>query len=123
MNRLRLLIAECSGNDAPYLERLKAELDKARVLPPKDVPGNVVTMNSIVRIKDLDTGEEKTFALVFPGKAGAGGKAVSILAPIGIALIGYKEGDIIEWHIPGADIRLQIMEIVYQPERLGNYDL
>ncbi len=84
MNRLRLLIQEYSGNDAPYLERLKTELDKARVLPPKDVPGNVATMNSIVRIKDLDTGEEKTFALVFPGKAGASGKAVSILAPIGM---------------------------------------
>jgi len=89
---------------------------------PKNIPHDVITMNSVVRIKDLDTNEEKTFALVFPGKAKVAEKAISILAPVGTALIGYREGDIIEWEVPAGKKRLQVMEIVYQPERVGNYD-
>lgn len=123
MERLRSLIEVYGGNDTPYLDRLEEELDKAVIVDPKNIPGDIVTMNSVVRIKDLDTGEEKTFALVFPGKAAANGKAVSILAPIGTALIGYREGDTIDWQVPAGQKRIKITEIVYQPERLGNYDL
>jgi len=123
MERLRSIIEIYGGNDRPYLEQLEDELNKARVVDPKNIPDNVVTMNSIVRIKDLDTGEEETFTLVFPGKTNITEKAVSILAPIGTALIGYGEGDIIEWEVPAGTKRFQIMEVIYQPERLGNYDL
>ncbi|MBP6974312.1 MAG: nucleoside diphosphate kinase regulator [Syntrophorhabdaceae bacterium] len=123
MEKLRAIIEIYGGNDNPYLENLEDELDKARVVDPKNIPDNVVTMNSIVRIKDLDTGEEKTFTLVFPGKTNITEKAVSILAPIGTALIGYREGDIIEWEVPAGTKRFQVMEVIYQPERLGNYDL
>jgi len=123
MERLRSIIEIYGGNDRSYLEQLEDELDKARVVDPKNIPDNVVTMNSIVRIKDLDTGEEETFTLVFPGKTNITEKAVSILAPIGTALIGYGEGDIIEWEVPAGTKRFQIMEVIYQLERLGNYDL
>jgi regulator of nucleoside diphosphate kinase len=123
MERLRSIIEIYGGNDRPYLEQLEDELNKARVVDPKNIPDNVVTMNSIVRIKDLDTGEEETFTLVFPGKTNITEKTVSILAPIGTALIGYGEGDIIEWEVPAGTKRFQIMEVIYQPERLGNYDL
>ncbi len=123
MTRLRGLIETYGGNDTPYLDRLEEELDKAKIVDPKSIPGDVVTMNSVVRIKDLDTGEENTFALVFPGKAKSMEKGVSILAPIGTAIIGYREGDIIEWDVPGGLKRFRITEIVYQPERLGNYEL
>ena len=123
MEKLRAIIEIYGGNDNPYLENLEDELDKARVVDPKNIPDNVVTMNSIVRIKDLDTGEEKTFTLVFPGKTNITEKAVSILAPIGTALIGYREGDIIEWEVPAGTKRFQVMEVIYQPERLGTYDL
>ncbi|MDD5008223.1 MAG: nucleoside diphosphate kinase regulator [Syntrophorhabdaceae bacterium] len=123
MEKLRAIIEIYGGNDNPYLENLEDELDKARVVDPKNIPDNVVTMNSIVRIKDLDTGEEKTFTLVFPGKTNITEKAISILAPIGTALIGYGEGDIIEWKVPAGTKRFQVMEVIYQPERLGNYDL
>lgn len=123
MEKLRAIIEIYGGNDNPYLENLEDELDKARVVDPKNIPDNVVTMNSIVRIKDLDTGEEKTFTLVFPGKTNITENAVSILAPIGTALIGYREGDIIEWEVPAGTKRFQVMEVIYQPERLGNYDL
>lgn len=123
MEKLRAIIEIYGGNDNPYLENLEDELDKARVVDPKNIPDNVVTMNSIVRIKDLDTGEEKTFTLVFPGKTNITENAVSILAPIGTALIGYREGDIIEWEVPAGTKRFQVMDVIYQPERLGNYDL
>lgn len=123
MERLRALIEVYGGNDAPYLDRLEEELDRARVVDPKNIPGDVVTMNSVVRIRDLDTGEEKTFALVFPNKTGTGEKTVSILAPVGTALIGCREGDTIEWDIPAGTKRMQVTEIIYQPERIGNYDL
>lgn len=123
MERLRALIEIYNGNDAPYLERLEEELDRARIVDAKDIPSDVVTMNSIVRIKDLDSREEKTVVLVFPGKTDATEKAISILAPVGTALIGYGEGDTIEWEVPAGTKKLQIIEIIYQPERLGNYDL
>ena len=123
IQRLRSIIEIYNGNDAPYVERLEEELDRAKIVDSRDIPSDVVTMNSIVRIKDMDSGDEKTLILVFPGKQDASGKAVSILAPIGTALIGYREGDSIEWEVPAGKKRLQITEIIYQPERLGNYDL
>ena len=123
MERLRSLIEIYNGKDAPYLERLEEELDRARVVAPPDIPSDVITMNSVVRIKDLDTGEEKTLMLVFPGKAGVNNNTVSILAPIGTALIGYREGATIKWKVPAGTKKFQVMEVVYQPERLGNYDL
>jgi len=123
MERLRALIEIYGGDDTPYLDRLEEELDRAMIVDPKDIPADVVTMNSVVRIKDLDTGEEKSFALVFPNKTGIGEKSVSVLAPIGTALIGCREGDSIDWDVPGGTKRIQIVQIVYQPERIGNYDL
>ena len=123
LERLRALIAASRGPEAPYLEKLQKELDQATVVEPREVPGDVVTMNSIVRVRDLSTGEERALMLVFPGKEGADGKAVSILSPMGIALIGYKEGDILEWELPTGTVKIQIEEIIYQPERLGNFDL
>ncbi len=122
IERLRALIEIYNGKGA-FLESLEEELDRAHIIGPKEIPSNVVTMNSVVRIKDLNSGEEKTVVLVFPEKVHATEKAVSILAPIGAALIGQREGDVIEWHVPAGPKRLQVMEIIYQPERVGNYDL
>ena len=123
LERLRSLIDASSGPEAPYLEKLQKELGQATVVEPREVPGDVVTMNSIVRVRDLGTREERTLMLVFPGKEGVNGKTVSILSPMGIALIGYKEGDILEWELPTGTVKIRIEEIVYQPERLGNFDL
>jgi regulator of nucleoside diphosphate kinase len=124
LDRLRALIGTNTGSEAaPYLEKLENELKRATVIESKKIPGDVVTMNSIVRIRDIHTGEEHTFVLVFPDKKGLDGKSVSILSPMGIALIGYREGDILSWDLPSGNVEIQIEEIVYQPERLGNYDL
>ncbi|OPY00423.1 MAG: Regulator of nucleoside diphosphate kinase [Syntrophorhabdus sp. PtaB.Bin047] len=123
MQRLRALIEIYGGSDTPYLDRLEEELDRAKVVGPREIPADVVTMNSVVRVRDLDTGEERSFALVFPNKTGMGEKAVSVLAPIGTALIGCREGDSLNWEVPAGMKRIQITQIVYQPERIGNYDL
>lgn len=123
LDRLRALIDMSSGPEAPYLEKLEKELEQATVVEPREVPGDVVTMNSIVRVKDVDAGEERTLILVFPGKEGVNGKTVSILSPMGIALIGYREGDILSWDLPGGNVKIRIEEVIYQPERLGNFVL
>lgn len=123
MTRLRSLIESGSGEDKFYLERLAEELDKAKLVAPKQVPDDVITMNSMIRVKDLDTNDERTYRLVFPAKAGAVDNAISILAPMGTALLGYREGDTIEWDVGAGKRRLKVVELVYQPERLGNYVL
>lgn len=122
MERLQALIDIGGKKDAVYLERLEEELDRAKVVNPRDIPDDVVTMNSSVLVKDLDTNEENTFVLVFPGKANMTENAISILAPVGTALIGYKEGDVIDWEVPAGTKRIQIIKVIYQPERNGNYD-
>ena len=111
MERLQALIDIGGKKDAAYLERLEEELDRAKVVDPRDIPDDVVTMNSSVMVKDLDTNEEKTFVLVFPGKANMTENAISILAPVGTALIGYKEGDVIDWEVP-AGTRIQIIKVL-----------
>ncbi|HOW55239.1 MAG TPA: nucleoside diphosphate kinase regulator [Syntrophorhabdaceae bacterium] len=118
MERLRALMEVYAENT----ELLEEMLDKARIVLPKDIPHNVVTMNSTVRVKDIDTGEERTFTLVFPGNK-AGNDAVSILAPAGTALIGSREKDIVERQVPAGKKRMEILEIIYQPEREGKYDI
>ena len=118
MERLRALM-EVYAENTDLLEEM---LDRARIVLPKDIPHNVVTMNSTVHVKDIDTGEERTFTLVFPGSK-AGNDAVSILAPAGTALIGSREKDIVERQVPAGRKRMQIIEIIYQPEREGKYDI
>jgi len=122
MEKLRSLIEVGGRNDAAYLECLENELNTAKVVDPRDIPEDVVTMNSVVLVKNLDSHEEKILALVFPSKADMASNAVSILAPVGTALIGYREGDVIELHVPSGTKRFQILKVIYQPERIGNYD-
>jgi regulator of nucleoside diphosphate kinase len=104
------------GKDAEHIDRLQEELNRARVVEPTAVPRGVVTMNSRVRIMDLDRGQARTFTLVFPRDADPGRGRVSVLAPIGTALLGYRVGDTIEWEMPAGTRRLRIEEIVERPE-------
>ena len=125
MKRLEELVKFASKSDKrkeEYLRELEQELDRAKVVPSEKIPKNVITMNSKVRIKDLDSEEEKIYSLVFPHSANINQNRISILAPIGTALIGYKVGDIIEWKVPGGLRKLKVEEILYQPEASGNFD-
>src|SRR5687768_17408953 len=80
-----------------YLAALGAELRRARVVPGGKVPPDVVTMNSVVRLRDLDTGGEEEYELVFPEDADLANNRISVLAPVGTAVLGYRVGDVIEW--------------------------
>jgi regulator of nucleoside diphosphate kinase len=105
--------------DTQYLEMLARELDRAEIVEAGAIPHDVVTMNSEVRLKDLDSGEIKQYRLVFPTQARTE-NAISVLAPIGTAMLGYRTGDIIEWPVPRGLRRLQVLEVVYQPEAAGS---
>ena len=109
--------------DREYLESLQNELDRAHVVDPKAIPHDVVTMNSQVRIEDMDTGDQNIYTLVFPADAGIADKKLSILAPIGTAMFGYRAGDIIDWPVPAGKRTVLIKEIIYQPEAAGRFDL
>ena len=112
-----------SGVDREYLNTLEGELDRAEIVDPKRIPANVITMRSKVRLKDLVNGETKIYSLVFPTEANLGEGKISVLAPIGTAILGYKSGDSIEWPVPSGVRKLKVDEILYQPEAAGEYGL
>ena len=114
---------ERNGVDRQYLNKLEAELDRAEIVDAKHVPADVITMRSKVRLKDLVSGEANTYSLVFPTEANFSDGKISILAPIGTAILGYKQGDTIEWPVPSGVRRLKVDEVLYQPEAAGNYEL
>ncbi|MFO7839736.1 MAG: nucleoside diphosphate kinase regulator, partial [Desulfosalsimonadaceae bacterium] len=99
---------EVNYRDRKDLEALDNELANAKVLDPKDVPQDVVTMNSKVELVHLDTGETREYTLVFPREADIDQGKLSIISPIGTAIIGYSEGDEIEWQVPAGARRIKI---------------
>jgi len=126
MQKLTNLIEGLQGGSAQtiqYLEDLEKELNRAKVTSPKKIPKDVITMNSEVRLQDLDSSEVLTYTLVFPAQANIEKNKISILAPIGTALLGYRVGDIVEWSVPSGRRRLKVQEVLYQPEAAGDYDL
>ena len=114
---------ERNGVDREYLNKLEVELDRADIVDPKEIPADVITMRSKVRLKDLVTGEANTYSLVFPTEADFSEGKISILAPIGTAILGYKLGDTIEWPVPSGLRRIRVDELLYQPEAAGDYEL
>ena len=119
MEKLRHLLepdGESLSRDQEHLEMLEQELDRAQVLSPSKIPEDIITMNSKARVRDLDTGKEATYTLVFPRNAEIASGKISVLAPIGTAILGYRVGDVIEWRVPGGRRRLRLEEVLYQPE-------
>ena len=106
-----------------YLDSLEEELERAEVVQQKDIPADVITMRSTVRLKDLDTSEVVTYQLTFPTEANFDEGKISVLAPIGTAMIGYRHEDVIEWEVPSGVRRLRVEEVLYQPESKGDYHL
>ncbi len=98
-----------------YLEALAGELRRAQVVPRAEVPPDVVTMYSTVRLRDLETGEEETYTLVYPDEADIGTGKLSVLAPVGTALLGYRTGDVVEWPVPAGVTRFRVEEVVGRP--------
>lgn len=126
LTRLEELLDKVSSEesrDSKHLKELEDELLRAEVVEPRDIPADVITMNSQVCLKDLDSGEELLYTLVFPSDARLEDNRISILAPVGTALLGYRVGDTITWKVPGGMRRLKVKKILYQPEAAGDFHL
>jgi regulator of nucleoside diphosphate kinase len=120
--RLDALLESLGGRAFPGKAELEAELARADVVDPKDVPPTVVTMNSTVKFRVESSKEEFQMTLVYPKDVDETGRTISILAPVGSALLGLAQGDQIEWPKPGGGVlKVHIQEILYQPERAGEY--
>lgn len=124
--RLQKLINEAkefsSGNEG-YLRKLEQELNRAQVVTSAKIPRDVMTMNSKVLLKDLETGEKMEYTLVYPADADLMENRISVLAPIGTAILGFREGDVIDWKVPDGLVKLEVEKILYQPESAGDLDL
>lgn len=117
----------------PLIERLKdsrddlrglqAELGQAHVVAPTDVPPDVITMNSQARLRDLADGEEVIYTLVFPDQANIEQGRISVVAPIGTAMLGHRVGDEFEWSVPAGPVHLRVEAVLYQPEAAGHFHL
>lgn len=120
LDRLEQLLCSLSATD-PGRIALEPELDRATVAEPAAIPGNVVTMNSTVRLRLCKSGEEPCLTLVYPKDLEPGGEHVSVLAPVGAAVLGLKEGDQIHWPMPDGEIQhIEVLQVLYQPERSGH---
>lgn len=105
-------------------EKLQEELDRAVLYASEDIPRDVVTMNSVVVFKDLKTLKMSTVTVVYPEDADIENNKISVLAPIGAALIGLREKQKIEWPLPNGAIRKIVVDsIIYQPESENSHSL
>lgn len=104
-------------------KNLISELNNAKIVEPEEIPGNVVTMNSIVKISFLNSGKQLQFQIVYPTQASLKENKISIFSPIATALIGYTVGSEIEWMVPTGLTKIKIDEIIYQPEAAGDFNL
>lgn len=121
LNGLLMALERDHSKDNGFAESLKKEIQRARIVPPKKITGDVVTMNSRVRLKDLGTQENFVFQIVFPSEADLERGKISVLAPVGTALLGYRVGDVITWNVPGGIRKFKIEEMLYQPETEGDF--
>jgi regulator of nucleoside diphosphate kinase len=121
--RLEVIGQTTEGKDRDDLADLVDELNRAIVVPAEEIPADVITMNSRARLLDLDKGSAVEYTLVYPAEADFAKGKISIVAPIGAAMIGYREGDEIEWDVPGGRRRFKVEAVLYQPEAAGDTHL
>ena len=98
------------------LRLLENELKRARIVAPAEVPPDVITMNSRAELLGLESGERMEFTLVFPADENVSDGKISVLAPLGTAMLGYRAGDEFVWHVPHGLRRLKVTKLQFQPE-------
>ena len=121
--RLELIEHMTGAEDRRDLAGLTSELNRAVVVPSELIPADVITMRSRVRLLDLDDGSTHEYTLVYPDEADVASGRISIVAPIAAAIIGCREGDEVEWDVPGGRRRLKVETVLYQPEAAGDIHL
>ncbi|MGD9630622.1 MAG: GreA/GreB family elongation factor [Pyrinomonadaceae bacterium] len=122
-NLIELVRKHGAPSDVSYVNKLEDELEFAEVLAPQNIPPDVVTMRSKVSLLDLDTGEESSYSIVFPTEANLDEGKISVLTPLATALLGHRRGATVEFKAPGRIRRLRILDIPFQPEADGFFDL
>lgn len=121
-SRIDNLLQATPGIATNIKSALLTELERAELVAPEQIPANVVTMNSQVKFSVISTGVTFTLKLVYPKDMDDSGNTISILAPVGSAMLGLKEGDEIDWQDgQGGMLQVRIETIEYQPERAGEY--
>lgn len=105
------------------IRELNADLETAQIVDADDIPKDVITMNTKVVLRDLATNEDEEWVLCFPNQADIYENRLSVLAPMGVAMLGTRTGDIIEWETPKGIAKAEIKNISYQPEAAGDFHL
>ena len=124
-DRLRHLVEspKYRTTHAVLIAALKEELERGRVVAPGAVPRGTVTMRSRVRVRDLKADETETYTLAYPEEADLELGKLSVLAPLGTALLGTRVGDVVEFDAPAGTRRLKVEKVLYQPEAAGDFHL
>jgi len=119
--RLERLLEADAVQRLPGIDALAAEIDRANVVKPQEMPPDVVTMNSTIRFRNDANGQEFELTLVYPQDAGQP-DTISVLAPVGSALLGLSVGQSIAWQVPGGrELDLRVLAVVNQPEAMGEF--
>lgn len=109
-------LGNLSPREQAEAHALQGELERAKIVAPDAVPADVITMNSRAELLDLDTGERMEFTLVFPDEADLAEGKISVLAPVGTGMLGYRVGDSFERLAPYGVRRLKVIDVTFQPE-------
>ena len=121
-DRLEALLDSMHGIPLPHKSALLNELARADIMEPQDIPPSIVTMNSTVEFSIDGAAQDFRLTLVYPDETEDNPACISVLAPVGSALLGLAMGDTIEWPRPGGGlIQVRIKNILYQPERAGDF--
>lgn len=119
--RLHSLVQEQRQANGPHVvAALSKELKRAKVVPSGEVPRDVVTMNSLVKLRELKSSAEMEISIVYPKDANLANRKVSVLAPVATAVLGCSVGDEVEWPGPQGTMTYRVEEIIYQPEAAGD---
>jgi regulator of nucleoside diphosphate kinase len=121
IHRLIGEVVRAGNRSMSNIQQLEGELERALVVEPHKVPPDRITMRSQALLKDQETGETMTYTLVFPEDADIDQGKISVLAPIGTAMLGCRVGDLIDWETPGGTRSIRVEKLLYQPEAAGDY--
>jgi len=108
---------------APLLDWFRSGLDEVQAVPPQEVPGDVITMNSRFAVMDLRSGETISYTLVYPEEESLERGKLCVLSPMGMALLGARVGDVVRWQGSGGPGSAEVLRLLYQPEAAGDRHL
>lgn len=103
-------------NKSEVITRLRGELARAIVLEFGSVPKTSIGLNSWFQLEDMDSGELEEYTLTLPAHADLDQQRLSILAPLGVGMLGYEQGDEVEWPTPGGIRRVKVLKVERQPQ-------